>query len=203
MEKIFFSDEGARKKQNRLNGFTGYQEAHDAGDLAKKVIKDYHPHLSEAKIAYLYRPGRWMKRNRPVKGRAMVIPPLWRHLCGSDLVLILSEVIFKNLSEEGKIALLDHELSHFNPPAANGRGAATWSIREHDVREFSEVVKRRKICMSNLGAIAEGEGLMVQLDIMSLTSTVENPEAVAAVYSNDAEVIEEEEDLFCEDYEEL
>jgi len=109
---------------------------------------------------------------------------------------MISEVIFKNLSEEGKVALVDHELSHFNKPLKDKRGSLIWTIRDHDVCEFSDVVRRHNICMSNLRAIAD-DG-MEQLDFMkTLSETVENPEAVAEVYSKPTEV-EEEENLVCE-----
>jgi hypothetical protein len=202
MEKIYFTDEGPKKRTDRgPKAAGGYREAVEACELSRSVIENYHPHLAEANISYLYRSGRWRMKERTITGKAVVASQLWRHLSGHDLVLILSEVIFTNLSEEGKVALLDHELSHFNAPVTDKYGGRIWSTRDHDVREFSAVVKRHNICMSNLGAIAAGG--MEQLDMMkSLNDTVEDAEAVAAVYGDEAEEVEED-DLFCEEYEEL
>lgn len=100
-----------------------YKMAPEVGPLAGEVIDKYHPHLAAAKIVYLFRAGKWRCRNRTIKGKAIIAPQLWRFISGCDLVLILSEVIYKNLSEEGKVALLDHEFSHFGEPTTGKDGA--------------------------------------------------------------------------------
>lgn len=171
--------------------------------LVEELIERHHPHLARARIAYLFREGRWVYADRPVRGRAVVVPLLWRLLCGSDLVLIVSEPVFLSLTEKGRRALLDHELTHFAEPRTALNGRITWRLRRHDVEEFAACVLRHRVCMSKLGEVF-GENL-VQMSLENLGQQVERPEIVAAVYNRpgDAKVIEEtgEEGIYlCDDY---
>jgi predicted metallopeptidase len=196
VQRIGFSDRRERSACPSRTGIDCYLPAPEVEELARQVIKEHHSHLAEASICFVYRSGKWCGRGRTVTGKALIAPPLWRFLSGCELVLMISEVIFKNLNEEGKVALVDHELSHFNKPLKDKRGTRIWTIRDHDVCEFSDVVRRHNICMSNLRALTD-DG-MQQLDLVKyLAETVENPEAVAEVYSKRIEV-EEEENLVCE-----
>ena len=182
---------------NGTAGWGAYKMAPEAEARAKDVIEEYHPHLASADIVYIFRVGKWRCKHRTITGKALVAPQVWRFVGGCDLVLILSEVIYKNLSDKGKSALLDHELSHFNEPTADNRGALFWTTRDHDVREFSAVVKRHNICMSNLRALTDDGDCMEQLDMMkTLADTVENVEAVTAVYNQPVEI--EDDGCFCE-----
>jgi hypothetical protein len=183
----------------------GYKMAPEVAERAARIIEEHHPHLAEADIVYLFKGGRWCSKGRTITGKALVVQEMWRFVGGCDLVLILSEVIYKNLSAEGQAALIDHELSHFCGPTAGKNGVLYWSLRDHDVREFSAVVKRHKICMSNLRALAEPDadgGGLEQLDMMkSLAETVENEEAIAEIYNSPVE-IDEDDNLLCEEFEE-
>ena len=59
------------------------------------------------------------------------------------------------------------------------------------------MVKRHNICMSNLRALTDDNDCMEQLDMMkTLADTVENVEAVSAVYKQLVEI--EDNDCFCE-----
>ncbi len=194
MNELFFS---GKENGPPLEAWGDYKMAPEVVPLAREVIGKYHPHLAGADIVYLFRVGKWCCRGHTIKGKALVAPQLWRFVGGCDLVLTLSEVIYKNLSDEGKAALLDHELSHFNEPTIDNRGATFWSTRDHDVREFSAVVKRHNICMSGLKNLTDDGACMEQLDMVkTLADTVENVEAVAAVYNQPVEI--EDDDCFCE-----
>ena len=177
-----------------------YSPAPEAEDVARRVIECHHPHLIDAKITYIFRTDRWQLKDRPVLGKVVIAPQMWRYLGSCDLVLVINEVIFKSLSDEGRIAMLDNVLAQINPPHINRQGLAVWSTRDHDIREFSEVVKRHNICMSNLKAVIDGG--LEQLDfVQTLADTVQDKEAVAEVYNKVTEV--DEEIMGCEDYEEL
>ena len=196
MHRIGFSDRPERMTCVSRAGLDCYLPAPEVEALARQVIDEHHSHLKAAGICFVYRSGKWISRGRTITGKALIAPPLWRFLSGCELILIISEVIFTSLSEEGKIALIDHELSHFNKPLKDKRGGLIWTIRDHDVCEFSDVVRRRNICMSNLRAIAD-DG-MQQLDMVKyLAEEVKNKAALAEVYGKPTE-IEEEENLVCE-----
>jgi len=199
LDRFTFSgkDNGQEAGKTPPEAWGDYKMAPEVVPLAKEVIDKYHPHLAGADIVYLFRAGKWCSRRRTVKGKALVASQLWRFIGGCDLVLVLSEVIYQNLSEEGKVALLDHELSRFGEPATDNRGVTFWTARDHDVREFSAVVKRHNICMSGLKNLTNDGACLEQLDFMkTLADTVENVEAVAAVYNQPVEI--DDDSCFCE-----
>ncbi len=78
--------------------------------------------------------------------------------------------------------LLDHELSHFTAPSADKHGNLRWAIREHDLQEFSEVVRRHGICTGDHRRLIAAAG---QLDLESLgTLTVQEGESMGGEYDD-------------------
>ncbi len=152
-----------------------YKLAPELNNPVRQVIKEYHPHLSDAKMACLFRCGEWKNKGRTVLGKAVVAPLLWQVLSGYELVLVINEVVYGSLNDKGKTALLDHELSRFSEPVAGREGSLSYSIQDHDVKEFSAVVKRHNVCFSNLRAI-EADGSCQLSMFETLASTVENTE---------------------------
>lgn len=202
MEQLSSTDRLEGKFKNGGGAPCGlYRPAVEAEELIREVTERYHPHLLGAKMLCLFRGGKWQVRGRTIRGKALVAAQPWRYLCGSDLVLVLNEVLYFGANPEGKIALIDHELSHFNPPGKDRGGEPVWSLRDHDVREFSDVVNRHNICMSNLKAIGGEEQMQLTLDLQSFPETIADHEAVGKVYNQIVE-IEEEENYFLEDFEE-
>ena len=165
----------------------------------RRIINEYHPYLADAKAACLFRTGSWKVKDVTQLGKAIVAPQAWRCLTGYDLLLIVNEVIYCSLSDKGKMALLDHVLSYIKEPAVDKHGAAIYATRDHDIREFSAVVKRHKVCFSNLRAI-EGDGTF-QLNLLEpLSKTVEASEELyethkAREIEEDPIIIEEFDDL--------
>jgi len=152
-----------------------YKLAPELNSPVRQVIKEYHPHLADAKMVCLFRSGEWKNKGRTVLGKAVVAPLLWRVLTGYELVLVINKVVYGSLSNKGKTALLDHELSRFSEPVADREGNLSYSIQDHDVKEFSAVVKRHNVCFSNLQAI-EADGSCQLTMFETLASNVENTE---------------------------
>jgi len=176
-----------------------YKMAHELSAPVSKVIDKYHPYLKDAKIACLYRAGSWKVKEVTQLGKVIVAPQSWRCLTGYDLLLIVNEVIYLALSDKGKTALLDHVLSYIKEPCADKSGLPVYGTRDHDIREFSAVVKRHRVCFSNLRAI-EGDGTF-QLSLLEpLSKTVEASEEIYETHppkeiTEEAIVIEEHDDL--------
>ncbi len=166
----------------------GYKMAPELNDPVRQVIKEYHPHLLDAKMACLFRSGEWKNRGRTVLGKALVAPILWRVLTGYELVLVVNKAVYCSLGDKGKIALLDHELSRFREPVAGREGCFNFAIQDHDVREFSAVVKRHNVCFSNLQAI-EADGTCQLNMLETLSAKVEDTEALLKAHRG-VEVVE-------------
>jgi hypothetical protein len=150
-----------------------YRLAPQLKAAAEPIIARYHPHLRQAAIAYLLRRGTWKSRGQVITGKAAIAPEQWRLLSGCDLLLIINETVWQVLGDKGREVLLDHELSHFTPPTAGKDGSLHWAIREHDLQEFSEVVKRHGVCTGDHRRLIEAAG---QLDLVSLGALTDQEE---------------------------
>ncbi len=149
-----------------FSGF--YRMAPELNAPFRQVINDYHPHLSDAKIACMFRSGRWKVKDNTQLGKAIIAPQVWRCMTGYELVLVINEAIYCNIEEHEQIAMLDHVLCFLREPAQDSSGALTYSTRDHDIREFSDVLKRHNVCFSNIKAIDESGNL--QLDMLNAIS---------------------------------
>jgi len=147
-----------------------YRWAPKVKEAAQEVINQHHSHLKEAQIAFLFRTGSWSSKGKTVTGRASIAPALWRFISGYDLVLILNEMIWFNLTRKGRKALLDHHLSHFAEPSEDKEGNLCWDTREQDIKEFSQVIKRHGICINS------GQGLQELAGQMTLETLQDNVE---------------------------
>ena len=157
--------------------------------VADPIITNYHPHLREASIAYLLRRGTWKSRGQVITGKAAIAPEQWRLLSGCDLVLIINETVWQVLGDKGREVLLDHELSHFTPPTADKDGSLRWAIREHDLQEFSEVVKRHGVCTGDHRRLIEAAG---QLDLESLGTLTTQEEEGESMGGEDEDMDEDD-----------
>ena len=161
-----------------------YRLAPKVAEAARQLIPRCHPHLQEARIAYLFRTGSWSSRGRPVTGRASTAPALWRFLCGYDLVLVLHEETWQNLTRRGRRALLDHQLSCFAEPVPDKDGQPTWGTREQDIQEFSQVVKRHGICIHSPWGLKELTG---QQNLQALQDNLEAEESLGGEHDDEEE----------------
>ncbi len=176
-----------------------YKMAHELNGPAREIINKYHPYLADAKMACLFRAGSWKVKDVTQLGKAVIAPQTWRCLTGYDLLLIVNEVIYCSLSDKGKKALLDHVLSYIKEPAVGKHGAAIYGTRDHDIREFSAVVKRHNVCFSNLRAIEEDGTFQLSL-LEPLAKTVEASEELYETHQakeivEDPILLEEHDDL--------
>lgn len=140
-----------------------YEITHELDQLAKRVIEAYHPHLKDARIAYLYRQGRWENKGRVEVGRAMVAPPPWKALSGYDVIVVVNREVYTSFDEKGRLAQLDHIFSFINKTTVYSKGQASYQTANPDIYEFSQVVLRHNVFFSNLDAL-DGNGRQLSLD---------------------------------------
>ncbi len=92
----------------------------DAEALLARAVREYHPHLHEAEV----RVALLMAANEvgPALKKAgyscaaivSVVPLDWRLLCDYDARIKVDRRTWDDLTAEGRLALLDHELSHLH-----------------------------------------------------------------------------------------
>lgn len=140
-----------------------YEITHEIDQLANRVIDEFHPHLKDARISYLYRTGRWESKGRVELGRALVAPPPWKALTGFDVLVVVNKEVYSNFDEKGRIAQLDHIFSFISNKAVYSSGQASYQTANPDIYEFSAVVNRHNIFFSNLDAL-DVSGRQLSLD---------------------------------------
>lgn len=133
-----------------------YQQSSEIEQISKSVIAANHPHLVNAAIAYLLqiaerdKKGNLKTANPPRQGKhrkvasACLVPDKYHELCGYDFLIIVKEEYWLFFSEEQRIALLDHELSHCRQDIDG------FYTGDHDLEEFAGVIERNGIWNSGV-----------------------------------------------------
>lgn len=127
---------------NAMTGSTKYQLAEEVREVAAKLISEVHSHLAEARICYLFRTDEWIRKERQIYGKAYKVPEQWMFLSGYDLLVVINRDAWGYLSPEKRMALVDHELSHFERIDDSAGNVKSWGLLDHDVEEFVGVVRR-------------------------------------------------------------
>jgi hypothetical protein len=112
--------------------------------MAQHIIKKYHRRLTEARIGFLLRTEPSTSQGKRVRAKANTVPEKLKILLDLDFIIWLDEGIWGDLEEARREAVIDHELCHCD---YNG---VKYSIRAHDIEEFSEIVERRGLWNSGL-----------------------------------------------------
>jgi hypothetical protein len=143
-----------------------FKPAPEVKEIAEELIDKYHPHLRDAKhvIGYYFRDGAsdWA-------GRAKKCTAFERHVTGFMLFMFINEQAWYMLTEEQQRALVDHELCHYSRKQGevidpktkqvkidwlNPADPDSWSIRDHDVEEFSDVIRRHGLWETGIESFA-------------------------------------------------
>lgn len=137
---------------------SGDRLKHPLYKLLDAVLKAHHEHLRKVKIALAWNTA-WRADvdGRLVLGKCKRASDLDRELSEHDFVILLNQEAWNELSEDQRLALLDHELSHCQQvldgtgrQKEDERGRLVWRIRKHDVEEFRDVIARNGCYMSDL-----------------------------------------------------
>lgn len=109
----------------------------------RELVAAHHDELAEARIAlvwaFAWKPD---KDDHLVWGKAKKVSTLEQQFHPHDFVIQLNAVVWKELGDMPRKALLDHELSHCGSRVSDQTGETTYCLRKHDVEEFSSIVRR-------------------------------------------------------------
>lgn len=143
-----------------------FEESDEVQDVANELIDKYHPHLRDAKdlIGYYVRYG-----SSDWAGKAKKCTAFERHVTGYMMFVFVNHEAWTAMKHDQRIALIDHELCHFsrsyhkeiNPQTEAWEDVwdaaddpNSWSIREHDVEEFSDVIRRHGLWEQGIESFA-------------------------------------------------
>jgi hypothetical protein len=136
-----------------------YATADQAVAIAGVLIGVLHQHLSSARMAFLFKKS--MVRGEKVRlahvGKASA---KLAYLADLDFVIDLNWTAWSQLTDEQRVALVDHELCHCGVDPDTSK----WVMLEHDVEEFGQIVRRWGFWQPDLQAFA-GD-VRAQLDLL-------------------------------------
>lgn len=113
---------------------------------AQQLVKEYHTELEDARIAFVMRSEPQKRGKRIIRGAACKIPQKMKTLFDFDFLIWLSNDDYTGATSALQEAMIDHELTHCSVSSRTG----DWTIREHDVQEFSSVVRRHGLYTDDL-----------------------------------------------------
>lgn len=150
-------------------GSATYLPAPTVAATASALIAEHHQHLIAAPIVYVFRSPASRSRNRIVLGRAVRVLGLNAFLVAaaageatddlfeateSDYSFFVMEIALEQWDDApppARVALVDHELCHFNVDTETGE----LRIRAHDIEEFNAVVARHGPWSTDVTAFLE------------------------------------------------
>jgi hypothetical protein len=149
----------AEEKKTRKDRAPQYFEAEGVEEIAKKLIPQYHKHLEHTPIIYLFNGGKmrqWAKiGSRSAKER--VISCYY-------FVMEVNHAQWLLLTDEQRLALVDHELCHTAIDTETGEP----SVIDHDIEEFGIIVSRHGLWRDSVKHFART--CSEQLELLTATS---------------------------------
>lgn len=143
-------------------------EGKEALRLLKQAVANWHPDLAGQSLALMFKYGVKAKKGRVKLGSATVMSNKLRELSGYDAVVELNASAwlgmdgYQPMGEKKRLALIDHELSHLTVEVTEQSGECVLKARDHDITEFTAVIKRHGAWNENLKEMVE---VMQQLEL--------------------------------------
>ena len=177
-----------------------YEMNDAAATIADVLIPEYHPHLAERRIAYLYKGEEDDKVPAPAKSgkavtyaKAALVPEKYQLLCGHyDFVIEFSRPIWDRLSLPHQEALVDHELMHCRWNASDG-----CYIADHDVEEFRQILIRHGFWRESLRLFIESAQPLFDQPGVQMTLRTEDAAATPVAYGEIVRIVETGELFVC------
>ena len=133
-----------------------YRSAPEVAETAETLINSVHTHLIGIPITYVFRDKHAKTNGKPVMGKARKVSGLNAWLANDDgddfFAIEIAEDLWQYLTDDQKVALVDHELSHLWVDTKDG--VEVLSVLPHDLEEFRGVVERHGLWQPDLEAFA-------------------------------------------------
>lgn len=130
---------------------TEFRPASAAETIGKRLIKEHHTHLLGVRVEYVFRDKAAKSKGKVKLGTARKMGGLNAWLA-TDVderatepeeffVIELAEDEWADLTDQQRVALVDHELSHCWAEVDDD-GEVVLAVKTHDLEEFVDVVRR-------------------------------------------------------------
>lgn len=142
---------------------SAYAKADQPRAIGSVLVRALHDELKNANIEFVFR--KKMNDHERVKlATASKVGGKMNFFTDIDLLVEVNHEQWKFLSDERKIALIDHELCHF-ALNVDDEGSQSYALLSHDVEEFSSIVNRWGLWQTDLQRFGRAIENARQLDI--------------------------------------
>jgi hypothetical protein len=140
------------------------EEGSELDSITKDLIIRNHDHLTDATIRFVWNLA-WKPDKDGVRtlGKAIKVAEPYRSIMRVDLVIAVAKEPWDQMNEEEKVALIDHELTHFDVHTDPEDGYAkldeldriVYRLRRHDFEDFAENIERHGLNAVNFRRFAK------------------------------------------------
>ncbi|HEY7236551.1 MAG TPA: putative metallopeptidase [Gemmatimonadaceae bacterium] len=117
-----------------------FVQAEQPAAIGRVLVKSLHVHLREAEIGYLFRK-EIKHRGKHVWAQASKVGGKLGHYSEKNLLIEVNWMTWLVLEPARRIALIDHELSHFGREETS-KGDTKYTLIPHDLEEFDAIARR-------------------------------------------------------------
>ena len=148
-------EEGGEKSPKQTNDLRFF-DAPTVEEIAKTLIGQYHSHLQNVPIMYLFNAKMrdWASMSKRSNKEQFI--------SGYKFVLEVNHKKWAEMSEKERTALVDHELCHAGIDLESGDPV----IIDHDVEEFAVIVKRHGLWRDTVKHFGYACNERIQLSLM-------------------------------------
>jgi len=138
-----------------------FSENEPARAIAQEIIAERREDLVDVRIAYLFTDTVLKEKGKFVLGRTYKADPKVQFFGDVDFVLVFPAELWAKMTDEQKLAVVDHELTHCCVEL-DENDEPTYSVRPHDFEGFLDEIERHGFWTSDLKNL---EDKVSQLDL--------------------------------------
>jgi hypothetical protein len=142
-----------------------YIKAEQPAAIGAVLVRALHEELVNADVAFLFRK-KLTDHDRTRLAQASRVSGKLNYFTQLDCLVEVNWEQWVNLSDERRIALIDHELCHFSREVSD-EGETKYVLLSHDVEEFSAIVRRWGLWKVDLERFGKAVEKARQLDIFT------------------------------------
>lgn len=133
-----------------------FKDAPEVARIGRELIEAHHVHLLDTPLVYRFRKGKWNSKGKEVWGTASKVGGINAFEMGEveAFRILINEGVWAGLTQEQKLALVDHELSHC-VIEYDEDGVGELAIVGHDVEDFRDIIERHGFWNFTTVAFAE------------------------------------------------
>lgn len=119
-----------------------YYAAETVESIAGGLIPNYHAELAGARIMFTFVSEASKKNGKEVLGTSKKLSGFNEWALEADFVILVAQDKWNELTENQRMALVDHLLERCTGEEDENSGEMRWKMRDPDVQEFSTILHR-------------------------------------------------------------